>query len=383
MKKLKNHKDLNKIAKGALAIVLAGSFTFFATNAFADGNDQSANQTTNQQTATTTQAAVSVNSIDKQETPTLLPGDFFYFTKIAFEKIQLALTFNHVKEAKLLASNASERLAEAHALFTSGDEQKAVDTLKSALEDMDGADKVVEENQAKDQDQVKENGETTNVHVKNDAQKSTEDQESNKQTTDTKVTNAQSTNEDQATNEPTEIKDIKDILSQNIAALSAAMEKVKNPVAKAALEKNIEKSYAKLAKKMEKWNKHIVKEQKKGEQSKVTQVQGNTDENSPGTDEKTTGETNTSATNTSGTLNTNVSVTNQNINTALPSTPVKQEEQANHESQTIQKSVHQEEHQIHQVAKQKSEEVRSLVKEKKDDVERDRESHKDNNRKED
>ena len=31
------------------------------------------------------------------------------------------------------------------------------------------------------------------------------------------------------------------------------MEKVKNPVAKAALEKNIKKSYAKLAKKIAKW----------------------------------------------------------------------------------------------------------------------------------
>jgi Domain of unknown function (DUF5667) len=372
LKKLTNHKELNKIAKGALAIVLAGSFTFSATNAFADGNDQTANQTTGQQTTTTTQSDVSVNSIDKQETPSLLPGDFFYFAKIVFEKIQLALTFDNVKEAKLFAANASERLAEAHALFSSGDQQKAVDTLKSALEDMESADKVVEEQQVSKQDQVKEADQTTNDQVKNDEQKSTEDQESDKQATDgTKVTDDSTTKEDQASKEQTDLKDVKNILSQNIAALTAAMEKVNNPVAKAALEKNIEKSYAKLAKKIEKWNKHLAKEQKKEEQKKVTQVS---------TDEKTSVETNTSAPN----ANEN---TNQNVNTPVPSTTVKQVEQADHERQTIQKAAHQEVQQIHQEAKQKREEIKSFVKEKKDDVKKEvkneRESHKDNNRKED
>ena len=47
--------------------------------------------------------------------------------------------------------------------------------------------------------------------------------------------------------------EVEKMVSQNILSLQAAMEKVKNPVAKAALEKNIKKSYAKLAKKQAKF----------------------------------------------------------------------------------------------------------------------------------
>ena len=46
------------------------------------------------------------------------------------------------------------------------------------------------------------------------------------------------------------LAEVEEMVSQNILSLQAAMEKVKNPVAKAALEKNIKKSYAKLAKKL-------------------------------------------------------------------------------------------------------------------------------------
>ena len=53
----------------------------------------------------------------QKDVPTLVPGDFFYFTKMALEKIKLTLTFNDVKEAKLLSTYATKRLAEAEVLF--------------------------------------------------------------------------------------------------------------------------------------------------------------------------------------------------------------------------------------------------------------------------
>ena len=43
--------------------------------------------------------------------------------------------------------------------------------------------------------------------------------------------------------------DVEKMVSQNILSLQAAMEKVKNPVAKAALEKNTKKELCKTSKK--------------------------------------------------------------------------------------------------------------------------------------
>jgi hypothetical protein len=227
-----NPTVLKKAAKSALAIALAGSFAFAGTNAFADSNDSSTNQTTTQ-LPTSTNTSTSVSTLEK-ETPSLLPGDFFYFAKIVFEKIQLALTFDQTKEAKLLASNASERLAEAQALYASGDQQKAVDTLKSALDDMNSAQKIVEKEGEQTEDSAKSTSSTT------------EDSSTNK---DSSATKESATTKDSSTTEDSpEIKDVKDQLTQNIKALQAALEKGnKSEAAKKALEKNIMKFKAKLA----------------------------------------------------------------------------------------------------------------------------------------
>jgi hypothetical protein len=232
MNKLINPTVLKKSAKSALAIALAGSFAFAGTNAFADSNDSSTNQTTTQQ-PTSTNTATSVSTQEK-ETPSLLPGDFFYFAKIVFEKIQLALTFDQTKEAKLLASNASERLAEAQALYASGNQQKAVDTLKSALDDMNSAQKIVEKEDEQTEDSAKSTSSTT------------EDPSTNK---DSSATEESATTKDSSTTEDSpEIKDVKDQLTQNIKALQAALEKGnKSEAAKKALEKNIMKFKARLA----------------------------------------------------------------------------------------------------------------------------------------
>ncbi|WP_419888638.1 DUF5667 domain-containing protein [Neobacillus niacini] len=198
MKKQTN--PLKKISKGAIAIIVTSAVVFPATNVFAD-------ETTSEPPIINLGADSS--SSDKEQTPLLLPGDFFYFSKLLLEKIHLALTFDDIKETKLMAEYAGERLAEAEALFTEGNEEEAVETMKIAMDHIDKAEEHV-------------------TYVEEEA--------SEEIVVD-------------------ELKKAQDAVSQNIIALTVAMEKVKNPVAKAALQKNIEKSYAKLAKKMEKQEK--------------------------------------------------------------------------------------------------------------------------------
>ncbi|MBM4764308.1 DUF5667 domain-containing protein [Bacillus sp. B15-48] len=148
--------------------------------------------------------------------PSLIPGDFFYFVKIAIEKIKLAITFDDVKEAELLAKYASERLAEAEALFVIGKEEDALKVIEKAIEFMDST-----------EDFEKNHDESEAVGNK-----------------DVTVIDDSSASEVNNKLEP--------VQRQNIIALTAALEKVSNPKAMASLQKNIDKTYEKIAKKLEK-----------------------------------------------------------------------------------------------------------------------------------
>jgi hypothetical protein len=192
-------RSFNNLTKGAIAmIIIASAVVFSATNVFAD-------ETTGEAPIIDLRADSNSDS-QKEIKPSLLPGDFLYFSKILIEKIRLALTIDDVKEARLMAEYASERLTEAEALFAEGNEETAVETMKKAIESIEIA--------------------------------------------DTQLT----TLEEEASGElvQAELNQAEDAVSQNIIALTVAMEKVKNPVAKAALKKNIKKSHAKLAKKIQK-----------------------------------------------------------------------------------------------------------------------------------
>jgi hypothetical protein len=286
MNKLLKPTVLKKAAKSTLAIVLAGSFAFAGTNAFAASNDPSTTQTTTQQ-PTATNSSTSV-STQEQEAPSLIPGDFFYFAKIIFEKIQLALTFDQTKEAKLLASNASERLAEAQALYSAGDQQKAVDTLKSALDDINSAQKIVEKEDGQTEDFAKSTSSTT------------EDSSTVKDSSSTKET--------------PELKDVKEQLTHNIKELQAALEKGnKSEAAKKALEKNIEKFKAKLAGR----NSVAVDDN----QSTQT-VDSNTDQSSSDTTSTDTNATGTDTTSTGTVTNDTTTPSTETSNTNLEETTV-------------------------------------------------------------
>lgn len=258
LKKYINQIEMNKIAKSALAMVLAGTFTF-SSAALANDTTTDPAQTveaptvtpvTNDTVALTNDGTVQAKDETKVEAPKLVPGDFFYFAKLTFEKIKLMLTTDDVKEAALLATFASERLAEAESLFKEGKEDLAVEVIQKALEDMKVADSVVEEE--KDTTTVDGEKVVTEDQTKTDGDVVTKP-------SDDKTTDNVAPIEDKPTTDEEAVEEVKEILSQNIIALTAAMEKVKNPVAKAALQRNIEKSYAKLEKKLAKIEARLAK----------------------------------------------------------------------------------------------------------------------------
>lgn len=228
--------------KGAFAFVLAGSL-IIPSSALAEENGEIGLQVVEEASSqegvenVPSSDEIVVEETDELEVPSLLPGDFFYFAKQALEKIQLILTFDDVKEAKLLADFATERLAEAEALFLEGKEEEALEMLKAALDNLSVAEETVNPDEDTEIEEIVIDSEESTNESDDSNQEVIENDEDAKET-----------------------EEVEKQISQNIIALTAAMEKVKNPVAKAALQKNIEKSYAKLAKKMAKLDKEKSKE---------------------------------------------------------------------------------------------------------------------------
>jgi len=254
--------DLNKITKSAFAFVLAGSLSLTATTALAEENENIESQVveetvTNEEVISLDDALVDENTNEVEE-PELLPGDFFYFAKTALEKIQLILTFDDVKEAKLLAEFATERLAEAEALFSAGQEEEALAVMEEALENLSVAEETVSEN-------TDATEETTEEEV--DSTEATEE--------DVDATIEIIENDEEVVEETEEVEKQ---IAQNIISLKANMEKVKNPVAKAALEKNIKKSYVKLAEKMAKLEEKASEEESEDVTTVETEDETTTEE---------------------------------------------------------------------------------------------------------
>ncbi|WP_313801276.1 DUF5667 domain-containing protein [Cytobacillus sp.] len=253
--KFLSNKELQKLGRTTLAWVLAGTFTFSTTLASAAENTNE----TDQYETVDLPDNLDVPKVNPEqakgekvenEAPSLLPGSFFYFAKIALEKIKLAFTFNEEKEAKLLAAFAAERLAEAEALFKEGKEDEALEAIKHAFESLENVESII--------------GEEGSVDNAAEAEEKTERDDSKADESETDVKSEEVDVEEDA--------DVDKLLSQNIIALTAAMEKVKNPKAKAALQKNIEKSYAKIALKIEKMekkdlNKDLIKDHEAIEES--------------------------------------------------------------------------------------------------------------------
>ncbi|WP_223592182.1 DUF5667 domain-containing protein [Neobacillus bataviensis] len=202
---MKNRKISSLVTSGMLASTLF--FSFGAGSAFANGDGTEATPdstvTTDQVQNGTDQTDVEATEQEKVETPSLVPGEFFYFVKTMTEKIQLAFTFDDYKQAQLLADFASERIAEANALFAEGKTEEAAALLKEAIATQEEASQTLP---------------ATEIDSTDDSQSADEGKVETK-------------------------------LAHNIDALCAALAHVKNPTAQQAIMKNVQKSFAKLAKK--------------------------------------------------------------------------------------------------------------------------------------
>lgn len=154
-------------------------------------------------------------SESKEKTPTLLPGDFFYFIKVVYENIRLSIEADDVKEAGLLAEFAQERLSEAAALHAKGETTESEQALQKSFENQQNAIELVA---SEAEDEIEEKDAQQAVKVKSD-------------------------------------------LQHNILALTAALEKVENPQAQKSLLKNIIKSFGKLEKKLAKLENKAPEEQ--------------------------------------------------------------------------------------------------------------------------
>ncbi|MDQ0227851.1 DUF5667 domain-containing protein [Metabacillus niabensis] len=167
---------------------------------------------------------------DQDEEPSLVPGDFFYFVKIMMEKVKLAVIFEDYEEARLLADFAAERIKEANALFADGKTEEAEELLKEAIAIQEKA----AENLADSGEIVTEEAELTDAK----SEEIVAEEVSTKLTEENVV----------------EIK-----LAKNIDSLAAALSHVKNPTAQQALMKNIQKSFAKLDKRLAKLEQKAAK----------------------------------------------------------------------------------------------------------------------------
>lgn len=309
----KNVKNLNVLAKSSLAVMLAGTFTFSTPFiARAEENTKEKVETVDLQNLTydqtnqvTSEKSTDISKENKEENveavealkPSLLPGDFFYFTKMVLEKIKLSLTFDDVKEAELLSKFATERMAEAEALLAEGKEDLAIEAIKKAMKDMEvvgdlvddenSAGKTSEDSKVGATEEVKPDGAaegTTNSTTEEVKPDGVAEGTTNSTTKEVKpdgavegTTNA-TTEEvkpdgaaegatngttDELETDKTTLDEIEKSMRYNIIALTAALEKVKNPVAKAALERNIVKTYEKIAKQLEKLEKKVAKKAEK------------------------------------------------------------------------------------------------------------------------
>ncbi|OHX38886.1 DUF5667 domain-containing protein [Cytobacillus oceanisediminis] len=257
--KFLSSQEMNKMAKSTLALVIAGTFTFSAATAFASENKEDEefetveikNDPSAEATAESKKDAAESIENDKEELdeepPSLLPGSYFYFAKLALEKVKLALTFDDIKDAKLLADYASERMAEAEALFAEGKGEEALEAIEKALEQMENAETIVDE----------EANEDLGKSISDEEDNGNLDESAEVETSDEDDADREDSSDNDTANKETE-DEIKEIFAQNIIALQANLAKFserfdENHPSVLAMQKNI-------AKFTEKWSEQLIEE---------------------------------------------------------------------------------------------------------------------------
>ncbi|RDU38357.1 hypothetical protein DRW41_01965 [Neobacillus piezotolerans] len=345
--------EMKKLSKAAMAMALAGTFAF--SPALASADTLTEGQKVQAETSVTTDVQVKNDA----EKPALVPGDFFYFVKIALEKIKLAITFDKEKEADLLAGYAAERLAEAEELFNAGKEDMAIKTLKDSIAYLNQYDAKADEPKSDEQ---------KSDEPKSDEQKTEDQTESSEQqpATDEETSKDEPADEEKAVeNDEDKEGSSEELVRNNIVALKAALEKVKNPTAKAALQRNIDRTLAKMAEKAEEVAKEEekIETEKAAEAEKVTEIEKAETEKAVSVDAKTAVKAETKVE--------KPAVKAVPATPAAPAAAAKQEakqkvkeirQQANQKSNEVRKQANQEVKEIRSEAKQQVKEVKQAEK---------------------
>lgn len=241
---------MKKATNIALKSLLAGALVFGVNVGYgqAEGNDTAETVSTDTPTSTTaeTDTTTEGTSSDSEVSTSdneVLPGEFLYLFKIIFENIQLSIEENDIEKAKLLVQFGEERVDEIQALMKQGQMELAQKMIESALNNQ-----MIELEIQDLQDEMKE--EETEEAANEDASN-----EENSDEVTEEATEEATEEENEETNEATEedVKEIEEYVARNIVALKAVAAKVKNPNAKAAIERNIKKAEEKWEKKLAKW----------------------------------------------------------------------------------------------------------------------------------
>lgn len=218
-------KNVNKVIMNSLlgGVIAMG---FGATGAFAD----EAKTTATEQASSATQPANVVITRVNDTAPAVVPGNPFYFLKLFVEKIEVILKTGDTEKAKLLATQVKERLSEASVLFDEGKTDLAMETLNKALLTQDQAVETAGAPEAvvKPAVTIERVGASATGHADD------EDKDEDK--------------DEAADHEKADQDELEQQLRHNIEALTKALEHVKNPTARAALARNIEKTLAKAQK---------------------------------------------------------------------------------------------------------------------------------------
>lgn len=236
----------------ASVVVTTGATTVLAEDA---GEDLVITEIQEEMPATedsTTEEAITEES--GNEEAGFIPGDFFYFIELIQEKIRLSLTINDYDKSQLLAEFAAERIAEANSLIQQEKYEEAGELLRTALEFQEKAEGTLE---------VDTDGVTSEEAGTEEVVAEVEEEDSNE-----------------------EVAQVKVKLANNITALSAVLAKIDNPKAQAAIMKNIEKSFAKLANKIEKRASKVADHQVDDQENEVVEKEATETVEAPVTDEK-------------------------------------------------------------------------------------------------
>jgi hypothetical protein len=162
---------------------------------------------------------------------TLEQNLFSYITTMN-DQLKLALSEDQMERASLLVDLSDEAIAEAQELFEQGKVEEATELLTKATEALKSADEIANDDEEEIVDEeVEEADEEEDIEVIELDDDLTEED-------DVVELDEESSDE--------ENKELETKIGQNVISLTLNLHKVKNPKAKAALERNIERSLERL-----------------------------------------------------------------------------------------------------------------------------------------